>query len=71
MTQHELQKRVNRDPALSNVCILGVDPGMMASGLQRQAPWIIHVFVFKVFLLAHLVAKSQVRNCEEYTPLGV
>jgi hypothetical protein len=65
MMQHELQKRVNRDAALSNVCILGADPGIMASGLQRQAPWIIRVFVFKVFcpLILWLNPKSETVRC--------
>jgi hypothetical protein len=32
----ELQKRLNRDPVLSNISILGVDPGGMPSGLTRR-----------------------------------
>lgn len=48
MMQHELQGRLDVDSALSKICILGVDPGMMISGLQRLAPWVIRVLMFKV-----------------------
>lgn len=48
MMQHELQARLNVDAALSKICVLGVDPGTMISGLQRLAPWVIRVLIFKV-----------------------
>ncbi|KAI8948540.1 putative short-chain dehydrogenase [Xylaria longipes] len=48
MMQHELQVRLNADPALNKICILGLDPGTMISGLQRLAPWFIRVLLFKV-----------------------
>ncbi|KUJ19299.1 putative short-chain dehydrogenase [Mollisia scopiformis] len=48
MMQHELQHRMDQDPALKNICILGVDPGTMITGLQRLAPWIIRVLIFKI-----------------------
>lgn len=48
MMQHELQTRLNADPALNKVCALGVDPGTMLSGLQRLAPWFIRVLMFKI-----------------------
>ncbi|KAI0868546.1 putative short-chain dehydrogenase [Hypoxylon argillaceum] len=48
MMQHELQARLDADPALSRVCVLGLDPGTMISGLQRLAPWFIRVLLFKV-----------------------
>src|SRR5207248_604197 len=43
MMMHELQHRMNTDPQLKNVCILGVDPGAMSTGLQRHASWFIRV----------------------------
>ncbi|KAI0180539.1 putative short-chain dehydrogenase [Hypoxylon sp. FL1284] len=46
--QHELQARLDGDPALSKIRVLGVDPGTMMSGLQRLAPWVIRVLIFKV-----------------------
>ncbi|GAW13253.1 hypothetical protein ANO14919_026330 [Xylariales sp. No.14919] len=48
MLQHELQARLDADPTLSKISILGVDPGTMISGLQRLAPWFIRVLIFKV-----------------------
>ncbi|RYO88773.1 hypothetical protein DL764_008690 [Monosporascus ibericus] len=54
MMQHELQARLNADPTLSNICILGVDPGTMVSGLQRLAPWVIRVLIHKIIYTALL-----------------
>lgn len=48
MMMHELQQRMNQDSALKNVCVLGVDPGTMITGLQRHAPWFIRVFLFQI-----------------------
>ncbi|KAI1777354.1 putative short-chain dehydrogenase [Hypoxylon cercidicola] len=48
MMIHELQRRMDRDPVLSNICVLGVDPGTMATSLQRHAPWFIRVLLFKI-----------------------
>ncbi|KAI0424165.1 putative short-chain dehydrogenase [Xylaria sp. FL1042] len=48
MMQHELQARLDAEPALSRICVLGVDPGTMISGLQRLAPWFIRVFLFQI-----------------------
>lgn len=55
MMQHELQARLEADDpgatALSghnnNICVLGLDPGTMISGLQRLAPWFIRVLLFQ------------------------
>ncbi|KAI0817238.1 putative short-chain dehydrogenase [Xylaria sp. FL0064] len=48
MMQHELQARLDADPVLNKICVLGVDPGTMISGLQRLAPWFIRVLLFKI-----------------------
>ncbi|KAI1442793.1 putative short-chain dehydrogenase [Annulohypoxylon stygium] len=48
MMQHELQARLNTDPSLNKICVLGVDPGTMLSGLQRYASWPIRVLLFQV-----------------------
>ncbi|KAK7964351.1 short-chain dehydrogenase [Apiospora saccharicola] len=50
MMQHELQARLDADldPNLNKVCVVGVDPGPMATGMQRLAPWVIRVLFFKV-----------------------
>ncbi|TGJ81877.1 hypothetical protein E0Z10_g6894 [Xylaria hypoxylon] len=64
MMQHELQARLNADPTLSKVSILGVDPGAMISGMQRLAPWFIRVLIFKVIypLVLHLNPNGPVRS---------
>ncbi|TVY16617.1 Short-chain dehydrogenase TIC 32-like protein [Lachnellula arida] len=49
MMMHELQHRMDQDPILKNVCILGVDPGTMSTGLTRHASWLIR-FIFRVIL---------------------
>ena len=46
MMMHSLQRRLNQDPALNNICILGVDPGTMSTGLQRHSSFFIRVVLF-------------------------
>ncbi|KAI0404431.1 putative short-chain dehydrogenase [Xylaria palmicola] len=50
MMQHELQARLSADPVLGGggVRVLGVDPGPMITGIQRLAPWVIRVLIFKI-----------------------
>lgn len=48
MMLHELQSRLSRDAAMKKICVLGVDPGTMSTGLQRRAPWFIRVFVLRI-----------------------
>lgn len=48
MLIYELQQRLNQDPSLQNISVLGVDPGTMVSGLQRHAAWFIRVVLFQV-----------------------
>lgn len=48
MTMYELQRRMNKDPDLRKICILGVDPGTMSTGIQRHAPWFIRVLLFQI-----------------------
>lgn len=48
MMQHELQARLNTDPVLSRIAVLGVDPGTMVSGMTRKAPWFIRVVMFGI-----------------------
>ena len=63
MMQHELQARLDADPALRHICVLGVDPGTMISGLQRLAPWVIRVLIFKIVypLVLRLMPNGPVR----------
>ncbi|KAH8890468.1 putative short-chain dehydrogenase [Thozetella sp. PMI_491] len=46
----ELQRRLDTDPALKNICILGIDPGSVQSDLVRRGPWIIRVFMFQIIM---------------------
>ncbi|KAF2118046.1 putative short-chain dehydrogenase [Lophiotrema nucula] len=48
MMMHELQQRLDQDPALNKVCILGTDLGTMAIGISRRAPWIIRALLFQI-----------------------
>ncbi|KAL2287129.1 hypothetical protein FJTKL_06130 [Diaporthe vaccinii] len=46
MMMHSPQGRLNQDPALNKICILGVDPGTMSTGLQRHSAFFIRVVLF-------------------------
>lgn len=61
MMIHELQRRMDRDPVLNKISILGVDPGTMSTGLQRLASWPIRVLLFKIIypILAFLMPSSS------------
>ncbi|KAI1177087.1 putative short-chain dehydrogenase [Nemania sp. FL0916] len=53
---HELQRRIDRDPALKNISILAIDPGSMATGIvRRSGSWFLRVVLFQ-FLLPALTA---------------
>ncbi|KAH8891218.1 NAD(P)-binding protein [Thozetella sp. PMI_491] len=43
MFMHELQKRLNDDPQLSNIAVLGVDPGNMGGTLARRGSFVVRV----------------------------
>ncbi|KAI0180784.1 putative short-chain dehydrogenase [Hypoxylon sp. FL1284] len=66
MFMHELQQRLNQDPRLSNIRVLGVDPGTMSTGLQRLAPWFIRVVMFRVMfpIIAMLMPNGPVRTTQ-------
>ncbi|KAH8883195.1 NAD(P)-binding protein [Thozetella sp. PMI_491] len=51
MFMNELQARIDKDPALSNISVLGVDPGGMGTGLLRNGTWMNRTMskVFPVF----------------------
>ncbi|KUI62890.1 Protochlorophyllide reductase B, chloroplastic [Cytospora mali] len=58
MMMYELQRRLDADPALSRVVVLGVDPGGMASGLTRRGSTLL---VFAVQYLFPLVTGITTR----------
>ena len=41
---------MNKDPALSNISILGVDPGGMATTIVRRASWVMRVLVVQILV---------------------
>lgn len=59
MMQHELQARLDTDPALSKICVLGIDPGPMITDMPRLAPWVIRVLVFKIIYPLVLYVKPE------------
>ncbi|KAJ4291702.1 hypothetical protein N0V90_009597 [Kalmusia sp. IMI 367209] len=67
MMVHDLQRRMNQDPALKDVCILGVDPGTMITGLQRYASWFIRIVLFRIVfpIIAWLKPDGPVRTTEK------
>lgn len=66
MMVHSLQQRLDRDPRLRKICVLGVDPGTMSTGLQRHAGWLIRVLLFRVIypFVAWLRPDGPVRTTE-------
>jgi NAD(P)-dependent dehydrogenase (short-subunit alcohol dehydrogenase family) len=67
MMMHELQRRVNQDPSLKNISILGVDPGTMSTGLQRHASWFVRVLIFQIIIpiIALLMPNGPVRTTQK------
>ncbi|PQE22282.1 short-chain protein [Rutstroemia sp. NJR-2017a WRK4] len=53
----ELQRRLDVDPNLKKISILGIDPGMVPTNIARRSPWFIRVLLFRVVL--PLVASLQ------------
>ncbi|KAI0843806.1 putative short-chain dehydrogenase [Daldinia vernicosa] len=46
----ELQRRLDADPALKNLSIVGIDPGAMGTGLLRRGNWFTRVLLWPVIL---------------------
>ncbi|XXH04597.1 hypothetical protein Hte_011014 [Hypoxylon texense] len=61
LSRGELQRRLNGDPILSNISILGVDPGAFPSGVARRSPWPIRILLYQIIIpaLASLMAWIQ------------
>ncbi|KAK8062196.1 hypothetical protein PG997_014293 [Apiospora hydei] len=64
MMQHELQARLDDADAdlgrNNRICVVGVDPGVMSTGMQRLAPWVIRVLIFRIlYPLIQLVAPNK------------
>lgn len=50
MARRELQKRLNADPALSNIAVLGVDPGAMPTDICRRDAFFVRVVAMKILM---------------------
>ncbi|KAK0714176.1 putative short-chain dehydrogenase [Lasiosphaeria miniovina] len=62
----ELQRRLNNDPALSNISVLGVDPGAMPSGLVRRGNFMMSVVIGKIALPLLAAVNSVVSPNSEF-----
>lgn len=48
---HELQRRLDQDPLLSNISVLALDPGAMPTGIMRHNEyWFVRKVMFQVVL---------------------
>ncbi|KAI9155029.1 Short-chain dehydrogenase iccH [Paramyrothecium foliicola] len=50
MLMHELQNRLDKDPKLSNISVLGLDPGAMPTDICRRDNFFVRVMVMKVIM---------------------
>ncbi|KAI1438098.1 putative short-chain dehydrogenase [Xylaria sp. CBS 124048] len=66
MMIYELQSRLDRDPVLNNIRILGVDPGTMMTGLQRHANWFIRIVLFQIVypVIAFFKPRGLIRSTQ-------
>jgi len=64
--RYELQKRLDADPALSKICVVGLDPGGMATSLYRRGGTLLSlattVFRPVVSVVSALSSNSSVRT---------
>ncbi|CAM1506791.1 Fc.00g064320.m01.CDS01 [Cosmosporella sp. VM-42] len=57
MLVHELADRLGRDPELSNISVLGLDPGGMGSDLTRRGSFMLGVSIKIIPLMAPVLMK--------------
>ncbi|XDG02552.1 hypothetical protein ABKA04_002167 [Annulohypoxylon sp. FPYF3050] len=57
----ELQQRLDADPVLKNISVVGVDPGTMNTGIIRHGDLFSRMFIFPVIIafLSHLLGLFQ------------
>lgn len=49
----ELQRRLDKDPNLNNVSVLGIDPGLVNTGIvRRSGSWFLRVLLWRLLLPA-------------------
>ncbi|KAF2005113.1 NAD(P)-binding protein [Amniculicola lignicola CBS 123094] len=67
-TISELQRRLDRDPVLNNISVLGIDPGLANTGIVRQfGNWFFRVVLWQFLLpamaavLVHFIPNGPLR----------
>ncbi|KAI8945379.1 hypothetical protein F4801DRAFT_594180 [Xylaria longipes] len=53
----ELQRRLDTDPLLKGISVVGIDPGVMPTGIMRHSGWIMRTIVFPI--ITGLIAQSM------------
>lgn len=46
----ELQRRLDLDPRLQNISVLGIDPGLVNTGIVRRSNWFMRVLLWQWLL---------------------
>ncbi|OOG00732.1 hypothetical protein ASPCADRAFT_125746 [Aspergillus carbonarius ITEM 5010] len=66
----ELQKRLEKDPALCNITVVGIDPGTMSTGIVRHASWFVQTVLHGIVIanVARGLALLGYRNAVVRTP---
>jgi hypothetical protein len=55
MSRYELQRRLNADSQLSNIAVLGLDPGWVGgTQIARNSPFIVTILLFILWLVGHI-----------------
>ncbi|KAI0854019.1 NAD(P)-binding protein [Daldinia vernicosa] len=56
MMMRELARRISKDPTLSKIAVLGLDPAAMMSGISRRSGWLVRIVIMNIMgLFAPLV----------------
>jgi len=45
-----LQQRLNQDSSLSNISVLAVDPGAMATSITKRGGWLMRVLLMRILM---------------------
>ncbi|PWY94771.1 putative short-chain dehydrogenase [Aspergillus sclerotioniger CBS 115572] len=66
----ELQERLSKDPFLSNLTVVGIDPGTMSTGIVRHASWFVQTVLHGIVIanVARVLAFAGYRNAPVRTP---
>ncbi|KAF2829892.1 NAD(P)-binding protein [Ophiobolus disseminans] len=59
-TISELQRRLNQDSVFNNISVLGIDPGLVNTGIVRQSGWVMRVLLWQLLLSAITVVSGDI-----------